>query len=137
LSRSEKLKNEFNLHYHPKKNNLWKEVALIWDLNADFVRCYRDYQRLENTFDKEMEQTCLTNKYSTIVLNPEISDEYKELLISQPIPDYVRWYKSGGELHFLPLEKLNQLDTDVIDATSGIFLPSNILDISFRFYQLV
>ncbi len=136
LSRNEKLKNEDNWHYYPKTNNLWEEVALIWDLNTDFVECYReDYQRLENMFDKEMEQTCWANKYSMVVLKPEISDEYKELLISQPIPDYVTWHKSSGELHFLPLEKLNQLNTDVIDATPGIFLPSNILDKSFKLFK--
>ncbi len=64
-------------------------------------------------FDEEMEQTCWANKYSMVVLNPEISDEYKELLISQPIPDYVTWHKSGGEVHFLPLEKLNLLNTSL------------------------
>ena len=66
LSRSEKLKNENNEHYCPKQNKLWQEVALIWDLNANFVGCHRDdYQRLGNTFDEEGEQTCWATKYST------------------------------------------------------------------------
>ena len=50
LSCSEKLKNDNNEHYPPKQNKLWQEVALIWDLNTNFVGCYRqDYQRGEKT----------------------------------------------------------------------------------------
>ncbi|CAB4021307.1 Hypothetical predicted protein, partial [Paramuricea clavata] len=136
LSRSEKLKNENNEHYSPKKNNLWQEVALIWNLNVDFIGCYReDYQRLENTFDEEGEQTCWASKYATIIANPDILDEYKELLVAQPIPDYVRWYNTGGELHYIPLEKLLDLNTNVIDSTPAAFLPSNILDICFKIFK--
>jgi hypothetical protein len=136
LGRSERLKNEDNEHYFPKQNKLWQDVALIWDLNVDFVGCYRqDYQRLENTFDEEGEQTCLANKYSTIILNPELEEDYKKFLVTQPIPDYVRWYKTGGELHYIPLEKMKNLDTDVIDATPGAFIPSNILDIAFKLFK--
>ena len=43
----------------PYKKKLWEEVALLWDLDADFVGCYRtDYQTLENTLDEEGERTC-------------------------------------------------------------------------------
>ena len=121
LSRSENLKNENDEHYFPQHNALWQEVALLWNLNKNFVGCYReDYQMLENTFDEEDEQTCISNKYTTI-LSPEIAEDDKKYLFAQPIPDYVRWFKSGGELHYFPFEKMKKLNTDVIDATPAAF----------------
>ena len=83
LSRSESLKNENNNHYFPQNNPLWQEVALLWDLNENFVRCYReDYQMLENTFDEEEEQSCISNKYTTTILNPEMTEDDKKYLFA-------------------------------------------------------
>ncbi|CAB4026118.1 Hypothetical predicted protein [Paramuricea clavata] len=138
LGRSERLKNEDDGHYYPKQNKLWQEVALIWNLNADFVGCYReDYQTLENTLNEEGEHTCWADKYSTTILNRDIdiAQEHIESLTSQPIPDYVRWYNTGGELHYLPLEKVISLQTEVVDATPGIYLPSTVLDIAYKVFK--
>ena len=94
LSRSESLKNENNDHYFPQNNPLWQEVALLWDLHENFVACYReDYQMLENTFDEEEEQTCISNKYTTTILNLEMTEDDKKYLFAQPTADYVRWFK--------------------------------------------
>ena len=83
LSRSESLKNENNNDYFPQNNPLWQEVALLWDLNENFVGCYReDYQMLENTFDEEEEQTCISNKYTTTILNPEMTEDDKKYLFA-------------------------------------------------------
>ena len=136
LSRSEMLKNENNDCYFPQSNELWLEVAFTWDLNVDFVGCYReDYQIIENMFDEEGDQTCLSNKYCTTILSPEISEHDKMYLFAQPIPDYVRWLKTGGELHYFLFEKITKIDTDVIDATPAAFLPSRILDIIFKLFR--
>ena len=138
LGRSEKFKNESDERYNPRKNKLWQEVALIWDLNEDFVGCYReDYQIIENTFDEEGLQTCWANKYSATVLNTELEllDDDQNGLIAQPIPDYVRWYQTGGELHYVPFEKLSSLNTEIIDGTPGAFLPSNVLDLAFKVFK--
>ena len=131
LGRSEMLKSEYEGNYYPQKNKLWREVSITWGLNEDIVGSYReDYEKLENKFDEEGEQTCWANKYSTIILNvdEEIVDDCKEYLIKQPVPDYVRWFKTGGELHYIPLEKLPTLNIENIDGTFGAFLPSNVLD---------
>ena len=56
----------------------------------------------------------------------EIADDCMECLIKQPVPDYVRCLKSGGELHYIPLEKLPNLNTKVIDGTFGAFLPTTL-----------
>ena len=78
LSRSESLKNENDDHYFPQNNPLWQEVALLRDLNVNFVGCYwENYQMLENAFDEEEEQTCISNKYTTI-LNPEITEDNRK-----------------------------------------------------------
>ena len=90
---------------------------------------------LENTFDEEDEQTCISNKYTTTILSPEIAEDDKKYLFTQPIPDYMRWFKSGGELHYFPFEKMKKLNTDVIDATPAAFLPSKILDIAFKLFK--
>ena len=129
------LKSEYEGNYYPEKNELWQEVSMTWGLNEDFVGSYReDYERLENKFDEEGEQTCWSNKYSTIVVNvgEEIADDCKEFLIKQPVPDYVRWFKTGGELHYIPLEKLATLNTGIIHGTFGAFLPSNVLELAYK-----
>ena len=40
LGQSEWLKNEDVGHYYPRENKLWQEVALLWNLDADFSGCY-------------------------------------------------------------------------------------------------
>ena len=42
VSHSESLKNENNNHYFPQNNPFSQEVALLWDLNVNFVGCYRE-----------------------------------------------------------------------------------------------
>ncbi len=138
LGRSEWLKNEDVGRYYPRQNKLWQEVTLVWNLDADFSGCYReDYQILENTLDEEGENTCWADKYSTTVLNRdiEIAQEHVKGLTSQPIPDYVRWYNTGGELHYVQLEKLTYLETEIVDATPGAFLPSKVLDITYKVFK--
>ena len=68
-------------------------------------------------------RTCWTDKYSTTVFNPDLQEEGdKEIFTAQPIPDYVKWIKTGGELHYLPLQKVDKLQTEVVDNTPGAFL---------------
>lgn len=54
-----------------------------------------------------------------------------EIFMLQPIPDYVRCLSTGGELHYLPIEKLQLLKTDVVNEMPGAYLPSKILDMVF------
>ena len=58
-------------------------------------------------------------------VDERMSDDCTEYLIKQPVPDYVRWFKTGGELHYVPLEKLATLNTEII-------LPSTVLDLAYK-----
>ena len=38
-------------------------------------------------------------------------------------------------MHYLPLEKMEKLDTDVVDETLGAFLPSKILELAIKVFR--
>ena len=137
LGKSEFRKNEDEGQYQPVKTKLWRDVATVWNLNENFVGSYRDdYQIVQNGYDEEGERTCWSDKYSTVIFNPDISRARQEKCFTmQPIPDYVRWLKTGGEMHYLPLEKLQQLHTEVVDNTPAAFLPSTILELTCKVFS--
>lgn len=136
LGKSECRKNEDVQQYKPIKNDLWKEVSTLWGLNEDFTGRYReDYQVLQNTLEEEGERTCWMDHYSTTVFNPDVkSPESKESLTLQPIPDYIRWLNTGGQLHYMPYEKMQDLNLQVVAETPAAFLPSKILELTFKIF---
>ena len=136
LAKSECKKSEERSRYLPCQNDTWRDVSTIWDLDPNFVGSYiEDYQQLMNISAEEGQRTCWVDKYSTTVFNPEYLDWDKTIFTVQPIPDYIRWIQSEGELHYLPLEKVRQLCTKNIDETPGPFLPSTILEMFFKFFS--
>ena len=59
LGKNENRKADDILQYHPIKNDLWSEVATVWDLDENYTGSYReDYQILQNTFHEEGQRTC-------------------------------------------------------------------------------
>jgi len=136
LGKNENRKADDILQYHPIKNDLWREVATVWDLDEDYTGSYReDYQILQNTFHEEGQRTCWIDKYSTIIFNPDIECEVATTLFTvQPVPDYVRWMATGGEMHYLPLEKVQKLNTEIVSDTPGAFLPSKILEMAYKVF---
>ena len=135
MAKNEFLKNQDNTNYLPVKNFIWEEMCILWNLNNNFVGSYRDdYQTLQNSTEEEGEKTCWTDKYSTTVFNPMYPLWNKALFTLQPIPDYVRWIISGGELHYLPFEKVQKVPTRIIDDTPAAFLPSKILEMIFKVF---
>ena len=132
LRKSELRKDEDDSQCEPLKNKLWSEVATVWNLNENFVGSFRDdYQIIQNSYHEEGDRTCWSDKYSTVIINPDVPCERSEKFFTmQPIPDYVRWLHTGGEMHHLPLEKLQKLETEVVDNTPAAFLPSKILELT-------
>ena len=136
LAKTEDLKNGDMQQYEPVKNTLWEELTLLWKLDPNFVGTYsNDYQMLENSFNEEGERTCWSDKYSTTFFNPEYEQWGTEMFTPQPIPAYVRWLDTGGELHYLPIEKLHLLKTEVVNETPSAYLPSKVLDMVFKVFK--
>ena len=80
LGKSELRKNEDDRQYKPVKNKLWREVATVWNLEENFVGSYRDdYQIVQNSHDEEGERTCWSDKYSTVIFNPDVPRERQEI----------------------------------------------------------
>ena len=134
LAKNENQKHGDETTYSPVHNDLWNQVSTLWDLDCDFVGSYSDdYEILENTWHEEGEVTSWTNKYSTTIFNPDMLDMWdSNVLKMQPVPDYVRWLKTYGELHYLPLAKLEKLETQMINNTPAAFLPSKLLEMVFK-----
>ena len=58
LGKNENRKADDMLQYHPIKNDLWREVATVWDLDEDYTGGYREgYQILQNMFHEEGQRT--------------------------------------------------------------------------------
>ena len=75
--------------------------------------------------NKKGKHTAWNDKYSTNLYGNN-NDVNLEL---QPIPDYVFWLTSSGELHYLSIEKTSSyaLSLQLVDLP-GLFLPFRILD---------
>ena len=138
LGKTEGRKYEDFHEYRPEKSDLWQEVATLWNLDEHFTGSYsEDYQVLQNALEEEAERTCWSDKYSTTIINPDVEHELVDMryLTIQPIPDYVRWFKTGGEMHYLSLETQQKLDSRIIDETPGAFIPSRILELTFKNFR--
>jgi hypothetical protein len=83
--------------------------------------------------EEEGGRTCSADKYSTTIINPDIQQE-DITFQQQPVPDYVRWFNTEGELHYMPLEKVQKLVTEMIDGTPGAFLPSKVLEMTYKVF---
>jgi len=134
MKKNELKKDEDENEYYPcEDSQLWKDVATIWNLNHKFKGSYReDYQIMNNTYDEEGRLTCWFDKYSRVIYNPDVVQEDADLKEYQPVPDFVRWMTTGGEMHYLPLEKVQNLDGGAVSHTPMMFMPSKILDMVFK-----
>jgi hypothetical protein len=123
ISFSEERKQECEWIYCPETMNPhFQALVQTWGVSDDFERSYvQDYNIIMNNHGK---CTAWKDKYSTTLYDD--SDSVNSEL--QPIPDFVRWIDSGGELHYLSYEKTSLLG--LID-TPQLFLPSIILDTFF------
>ena len=81
----------------------------------------------------ENKRTSWKDKYTTSLYSTlEVNCRRFEL---QPIPGYIRWYKTG-EMHYLPMEE-RALLLGPWDNITGIFLPSKIVDLCFTVVQVL
>ena len=82
---------------------------------------------------KKGDKTSCTNRYTATIFNPSMWDNLNtDDLLMQPVPDYIRWFKTWGKLYYLPVHKIQKPQTLVIDDTPGAFLPSKVLEMILK-----
>ena len=96
----------------------------MWDLDENYTGCYReDYKIMQNTFHEEGQRTFWVHKYSTIILNHPSSSRLCQV-----------WIETGGELHYLPLEKIQRQHAQIIADIPAAFLPSKMLEMIYKVF---
>lgn len=128
LSLNEEGKQKFpNKTYAPQNGSIMDSLVIAWNVDRHFCGDYiTDHQAISNTLHDY--PTCWTDKYSTIVYSPRPDIECRRYEL-QPIPDYLRWFKTN-EAHYLPLEEVALLKGGWINIPA-IFLPTKVLQLCF------
>jgi hypothetical protein len=126
LSLSEERKEECTWTYKAESisNSIFESLVMVWNVPADFERRYiSDYNVVMN---KEENVNCSAwkDKYSTTLYSGIDENNFE----FQPIPDYVRWFESNGELHYLSYEKTVALYEEIQIDIPALLLPSTVLD---------
>ena len=102
-------------------------------MDEDFEGEYlKDYKALHNELIEGV-KTAWLDKYTTALYTTDYEEVNYRRYELQPIPDYLRWYKTG-ELHYLPLEERTSL-VGPWDAIPGVYLPTKVLDLCFSIVQ--
>ena len=100
-------------------------MTQTWGCAEDFERKYKDdYHYLQDI------SKAWLDKYTTIIYssdNPTPINEFR-----QPIPDYIRWIETGGELHYFSFEDRNHFYSGPWDDGVGLFIPSRIMEMAFK-----
>ena len=118
--------------YAPCQNEILDILHFVWKVDKKFEGDYiSDYEALRNGTKLDV-RTSWIDKYTTYLysVSEDITCRRYEL---QPIPDYLRWYKTC-EFHYLPLEERSLLEGPWDDIPAA-FLPSRILDLCFNIIQ--
>lgn len=109
--------------YAITQNETSQTLSLMYGFNNEFksTYCY-DYEVLTNSTG---ERTAWCDKYTTTIYNGNVPK--KDFINMQPVPDYVRWYQSNGQLHYMPYEGRGDLKLNILKEIPELFLPSSIL----------
>jgi hypothetical protein len=111
-----------------KKSKILHELVHIWNVKPDFSSTYaEDYEIISNNYLNER-RTAWTDKYTTAIFNEQSIIQY---YWEQSLPDYVRWYITGGEYHYMTFENRKGLEYGPWDDVKELFLPSRLLDMAY------
>ena len=129
LDLSEEGKQEFSPStYSTSRGKIIDTLHFVWGVQRDFTGKYmEDYREINNDLI-EGKRTAWVDKYTSCFYSTTDSDIINRFQL-QPIPDYLRWMKTG-ELHYLPLEERTLL-LGPWDDIPGAFLPSKIMELCF------
>ena len=143
LSLSESQKAEFSdLSYHPKQTKLLAHLCAIWNVSMDYEHSYyNDYlticcQNKTSTGSNMDFPTVYKDKYTFATYRNDLGWKGQVLdpFERQPLPDYIRWFSTGGELHYLPYEKRRSFPTGPWDQCPGLFLPTKVLELCCKVF---
>jgi hypothetical protein len=123
LALNEERKSECTWTYTAAQNQAFQTLVLCWSLPQTFQGSYaEDYQIING------ERTWKDN-YSTTIHD---DTSVKASVLEQPIPDYIRWFQTHGELDYLSYEKTSDIITkNEIKLRAGEFLPTRV-DLFFQ-----
>ena len=89
--------------YCANKGEILHSLHTFWDVNEDFSCDYiKDHQTIRNEMLNDT-RTARLDKYTTSLYTTEIERRCQRFE-RQPLPDYLRWFRTG-ELHYLSLEE--------------------------------
>ena len=131
LSLSDDAKQEYTPSYKVQQNRSLQDLHYTWETPLEFTGTYQKHDLLIHNELLKDKVTCWSDKYSTVLYSPEVEVACNRYEL-QPLPDYIRWIRTG-ELHYLPLEETVNLahDRSWTDIP-GAFLPTKILDLVFN-----
>ena len=132
LGLSEEGKSLFSpTSYSVVQGNVLRCIAFYWKLDSNFQGEYMaDYKLINNALVDGV-RTSWTDKYTTALYS--IGDIQSRRYELQPIPDYLRWFRTG-ELHYLALEE-RALLRGPWDEIPASYMPSRILDLCLSLVQ--
>jgi len=131
LSMSEFNKEVSGMSYQARRTPLAQSLHDVWGIDIDFKGEYwKDYCMVKG---EEDEKSSWCDKYTTVVFRK--GDDWRgrpqQRFHRQPLPDFIRWLTSGGELHYLPYELRSSLPTGRWDSVPGCYLPSHVLNLAY------
>ena len=108
LRMNEEAKQTCEMQYFPNVNsNIFQELVDTWGIDPDFTGLYSDdYDIVCNNRD-DKNRMAWTDKYRTVIFN---KNPLVENIWERPLPDYIRWYLSGGEYHYMTFEQRQKLE---------------------------
>ena len=127
LSMTEDRKAKSGMQYELNKDSkISKELAQVWNVDTSITGSYADdYEIINNNFSCS-HRTAWADKYTTVLFDEQSPSNFQW---KQPILDYVRWYLTGGEQHYMTFEERSLLPTGPWDEVEELFLPSKLLDL--------
>lgn len=91
---------------------------MVWGVESNFSGAHvDDYETLEK--DKVGNRYLRLDKYTTAIFSEQ---KIFNRLILQPVPDYLRYYITRGEMHYLPYEEYSRLPDGPWNHEPEIFL---------------
>ena len=112
-----------------KTSNILKELNRVWNVDISMTGSYaEDYDIIKNNHATN-HQTAWTDKYTTVIFDEETALEFEW---RQPIPDYVHWYLTGGEQHYMTFEEQNLLPKKYGMISKSCFCPPRFWIYSIR-----